>query len=405
MTVSRRTFMGGVAAGAAATALVSCTAGGGSGGDRARSGEGVVVLVGLLGGNDGLNTVVPAHDGRYRDVRGGLALDTGGLLRIGEGFALAPQLKELKKLWDAEHLAVVHGVGYPEPRLSHFDSMAVWYTADPKAHEHTGWVGRWLDRQKRHDPLRAVSVGEALSPALLGGTESGASVPVGAFGVDADDAVVRAWRAAGAVTGTQGLAGAAAQAITDVGVIERRLAGTSTAGGGRSAGAGAAGGGAAGALAGQMERIRALLDADLGTRVFTATLGGFDTHSDQAGTQPRLLEQVDGAVGAFLSDLAGGKGAKKARVTLVIWSEFGRRVGQNGSGTDHGTANVLFVAGEGVKGGHYGEPPSLTELDDDGNLRMTTDFRCVYATLLGGVLGADAGDVLAGRFRSLGFLG
>ncbi|MEY9875189.1 uncharacterized protein (DUF1501 family) [Streptacidiphilus sp. MAP12-33] len=360
------------------------------------SGMPVLVLVTLYGGNDGLNTVVPAGDPAYQSARPELAYSPGQVLDLGEGLGLNPALKGLHSLWGAGRLAVVRGVGYPQPSHSHFQSMDIWQTASPSLPTTTGWLGRWLDAQGR-DPLRAVSLGGTLPPLLAGATTSGSALPVGAFHLPAG-ATLSAYTALGAAApGDPATLAAAATADRDLltvahsfGPVLDTLAATKES-------TGAVG---EGSLAQQLDVVAACVAAKVPTRVYAVSLGGFDTHAGEKATQEQLLGTFDQAVSGFL-----GKVAHSANpVVLAAYSEFGRRVQANANqGTDHGTAAPLFVAGTPVKGGFHGAQPSLTDLDA-GDLRFTTDFRSVYATLLYRVLAADPHQVLGQDFPQLGFL-
>jgi len=363
---------------------------------------GVLVVVTLYGGNDGLNTVIPAGDKAYQDARPELAYQPEEVLDLGEGLGLNPGMKGLKGLWDERKLAVVRGVGYPKPDHSHFRSMAIWQTASPDTSVPTGWLGRWLDTSGA-DPLRAVSVEPVLPPLLAGESTAAASMPVSglvlpkgelgnafaALGTPVpgeDPWRARASRSIGDLhDAVRVLGGAAHDASEKDDEDEQRNKGASA--GGRSD------------LAAQLDLVAGLVEAGVPTRAYSVSLGGFDTHSDERGTQQRLLTELDAALTPFVRRLQGSDRGKQ--VTVLVYSEFGRRVRANASeGTDHGTAGPMFVLGEHVQGGFHGEQPSLTDLDND-DLKATTDFRDVYATVLGDVLGADPGRVLSGHSTRL----
>lgn len=349
----------------------------------------VLVLVTLYGGNDGLNTVVPAADGAYRSARPDLAYDEGEVLDVGEGLGLNPGLTGLKRQWDAGRLAIVRGVGYPRPDHSHFRSMDIWQTADPVSPSATGWIGRWLDATSR-DPLEAISLEPVLPPLLAGATTTGAALPLRGLALPGG-ALGTAFAAMGAPgAGEPELQAAAARSITDL----HRSVGTF--GGAVSD---ADDGSGDGELAAQLDVVARCIQAGAPTRVYSVSLGGFDTHADERDTQQRLLTEFDGAVSGFLERMTGDR-----QVVVTAYSEFGRRVAANANeGTDHGTAGPVFVAGSGVRGGFVGEQPSLTDLDD-GDLKAGTDFRDVYATLLTRVLGSDPEPVLGAGRRELPLL-
>jgi uncharacterized protein (DUF1501 family) len=351
-------------------------------------GAGVLVLVTLYGGNDGINTLIPYGDDAYHDARPDLAYAQGDVIHLDERLGLNPAMKGLAQLWGRRQLAIVRGVGYPKPDHSHFRSMDIWQTASPAEPVSTGWIGRWLDATG-DDALRAVNIGPVLPPlavgekctaaALLPGGAPGKAEQfddvMGALGVDdADDtpamaAVRKAYRAARTANTAFESVKPAAQGHNS--------------------------------LAAQLGVVAAAVKARVPTRVYTVQLGGFDTHADERETQQRLLQTFDEAVGSFLAQVAD------PNVVVMAYSEFGRRVHANASaGTDHGTAGPVFVAGAPggpVKGGFYGEEPSLTDLDN-GDLKFSTDFRDVYHELLVKTVGTDpAPSVGAGR-RALGFL-
>jgi uncharacterized protein (DUF1501 family) len=378
-----------------------------AGSDPLPLGTGVVVLVTLYGGNDGLNTVVPAADPAYRAARPQLAIPEPDVLPLGEGLGLNPGLTGAKKLWDAGRLAIVRGVSYPKPDRSHFRSMAIWQTASPQTAVSTGWIGRWLDATGG-DPLRAVALDPVLPPALAGATTAGAALPLSGLRLPGG-ALGTGLRALGAPQdGEPAPQARAAAAFRDV-VRTADLLGPALDGSGaddpsdgdeeRTNGASAGG---RGALAAQLDVVRRCIELGAPARVYSTSLGGFDTHANERGTQQRLLTELDGAVTGFLDDL--GRGPRGKDVVVLVYSEFGRRVAANASdGTDHGTAGPVLVAGAAVRGGFYGEQPSLTDLDD-GDLKPTTDFRDVYATMLAKVLSTDPARVLDGHDHQLPLL-
>jgi uncharacterized protein (DUF1501 family) len=393
-TLTRRRFLiaSGVAGGAAlaaggtAYALSDILA---TKGDRP-AGAKTLVLVTLYGGNDGLNTVIPYADPAYHDARPSLAYQPAEVLQLDKALGLNPGLKGFKKLFDQKKLAIVRGVGYPKPDHSHFRSMDIWQTGQPDRPGTTGWLGRWLDATGG-DPRHAVSFEPVLPPVLAGATTAGAAVPtksgkavtLPAFGKPSP--------------GEPPLQARAARVYADLAEVDTMIHGVdaSPQAGPSEAAAPATGtGGARTALSVQLDLVARCVEANVATRVFSVSLGGFDLHADEKEPQQRLLTELDTAISGFVNRMAGTEAGRK--VTVAIYSEFGRRVRANASdGTDHGTASDLFVLGAPVRGGFYGAQPSLTDLDN-GDLKFTTDFRDVYATLLHDVLGADPGRVLAG---------
>ncbi len=420
MPITRREFvLGGLGAGVAGAAgLVLARQPGGSAsaprpsaqaGPAAATGagkDGILVLLTLYGGNDGLNTVIPYEDGGYLGGRTALGYQPDQVLPLGDGLGLHPNLTQLKGMWDARRLAIVRGVGYPNPNRSHFRSMDIWQSAMPDDQVVTGWIGRWLDTTGA-DPLRAVSVGGSL-PRIFGGEKAaGAAVPVGALTLPGGPAIRSAFAAvAQPSAGASPLAARVSQSGHDLltvdDAIAHMLAGQAENDEAASGSTSLEGAGGANSLIPQLELVARLVKAGSPTRVYGVSLGGFDTHANEKETHARLLGDVDEAVGGFFRSLDGS--TEGSRVALVAYSEFGRRVAANGSGgTDHGTAAPVFVAGARVKGGFYGDNPSLTDLDS-GDLRFTTDFRSVYATLLEELIGIESKAALGGPFAPVPFL-
>ncbi len=390
----------GIAGGAAWATLA------GSAGTRAvasaASTGGTLVLVTLYGGNDGLDTVVPVADPAYQKARGTLAVSEHDALALADGLALHPSLARLKRRYDAGTVAIVRGVGYPNPDHSHFRSMSIWQTASPQTPVTSGWLGRWLDAtssaaNSSGGPIQAVGVGATLTPALVGQHRSAAAVPTGILAVPggALGTSIRALYRPDASAGKGTLLDAVAGVDNDYLSVADHL--------GPLLGSAGTGGDD---LASQLGIVARLIKAGVPTQAYAVSLGGFDTHAGEEPTHTRLLGELDSALDTFLTSVASSPHSD--RLVVMVYSEFGRRVVPNASGgTDHGTAAPVIVAGPGVRGGMYGDQPSLTKLGtgpDDGDLIATTDFRDVYATVLSDVLGSDPGPVLGPGRRSLGFV-
>lgn len=383
-TVTRRELLLGAGALGAATALGACTRGGnrptGEGPapteepTKAPAGpDGILVLITLYGGNDGLNTVVPVGDPRYAELRGTLAIDPAGVHDIGEGFALHPELSRSKALWDAGRFAVVHGVGFDGLDRSHFHCMDVWQ-AGREDDATSGWLGRWLDATGT-DPLDAVVVGRRL-PLLARGEERAAAViPTGPFALPGSPVLRRLLAEVSDAPAPGPLGDLVRQSTADLLAVVDAV------------GPAVAGTPAEDTLAARIDTVATLIEAGGPTRAYAVELDGFDTHANQPATHAGLLGQLDAALGT-LFDRVGDR-----PVTALVYSEFGRRVVPNASsGTDHGRAGTVLLAGN-VRGGHHGEPSPLDGLVD-GDLATTTDLRAVYAAVLEGVLGIEARDVL-----------
>jgi len=353
-------------------------------------GAGVLLLVTLYGGNDGINTLIPYADHAYHDARPELAYAPDEVLHLDSQLGLNPAMKGLAQLWTQRQLAIVRGVSYPKPDHSHFRSMDIWQTASPAEPVSTGWIGRWLD-STGDDPLRAVNIGPVLPPLAVGAKYTAAAlstahVPpqqadrfdevMSALGTDdpadtpAMAAVRKSYRAARTTSKTFESVKPAAEEHNS--------------------------------LSAQLSMVAAAVRAGVPTRVYAVQLGGFDTHANERATQQRLLQTLDEAVTPFLHDMAGDRYGKN--VVLMAYSEFGRRVVANASeGTDHGTAGPVFIAGVPVKGGFYGAEPSLTDLDH-GDLKYTSDFRDIYYELLSRTVGTDPTPSVGTGRNSLGFL-
>jgi uncharacterized protein (DUF1501 family) len=361
----------------------------------------VLVVVNLQGGNDGLNTIVPFGMPAYYKYRPTLGIAAGDVLRIDETVGFNPQLKALKALFDQNKVAVVQGVGYPKPDYSHFRSTEIWQTAAPDAYASTGWLGRYLDGagSAAHANLfDAVAIAPVLPELLIAqNVDVPAISQVQGYGLASDRNTQSRDAFHSFVSDTsvpfQSPYLARVAEIEDHAQrgseeLPKLIAGYKT-----DASYPATPLGRSLALAAQIVGSR------LGTKVLYVQHGSFDTHTTQKATQDRLLAEFGNAIAAFYADLAAH--GNDGRVLTMTFSEFGRRVGENASrGTDHGSAAPLFLIGAGVKGGVYGTHPSLDELDN-GNLRFSTDFRSVYATVLEKWLARPAAPVLAGTFSTI----
>ena len=366
----------------------------------------VLVAVTLYGGNDGLGTVIPYADGHYHDARPDLAYKPEEVLHLDDALGLNPSMKGISALWKQNRVAIVRGVGYPRPDHSHFRSMDIWQTASPETPINTGWIGRWLDATG-DDPLRAIDVGNTLPPMCVGANATAASLAAGREMTVPKD-LAAAIDALGKVDPTDGMAAAMVcesyrAERTVATTVLPALQATDTDDGTGEAGADGASAGGQGNLSAQLDVVARCIKAGVPTKVYSVSLGGFDTHADEKGTQSTQLGQLDVASSRFLADMANdprGQG-----VVMLVYSEFGRRVAANASqGTDHGTAGPVFVMGGPVRGGFYGDEPSLTDLDN-GDLKGNVDFRTVYGELLHKVLAADPAEILGtARGNDLGFL-
>jgi uncharacterized protein (DUF1501 family) len=364
----------------------------------------VLVVVNFQGGNDGLNTVVPFASQAYYRYRPSLAVPQGDVLRINDSIGLNPELKPLKAMYDRGQVAIVNGAGYPKPDFSHFRSTEIWQTAAPDKYLSTGWLGRYLDSADlpQDNLFNAVAISDVLPEVLVADRVDVAAIAQlngygltsdrkGSVGSDEFHSFVQDANVPFRSPYLTQVAAIEDHAQRGAEELPKLVAGYTPAGTypatpfGRSL-----------ALAAQ------IIGTKLGTRVLFVQLGSFDTHTTQKGTQDRLLADFANGMAAFYADLAAH--GNDGRVLTMTFSEFGRRVAENGSrGTDHGTAAPVFVMGGGVKGGVYGEHPSLDTLDN-GNLTYTTDFRSVYATVLEKWLKRPSSGIVGAGFDQLPIL-
>jgi uncharacterized protein (DUF1501 family) len=358
-----------------------------------------LVLIQVQGGDDGLNVVVPYADPAYAAARPTIAVPRDQVLPLGGGLGLAPSLRALFPAWQAGDLAVVLGLGYPDPNFSHFRSIDIWNTASPSDRVlATGWVARAFApaRPPRSLAADAVVIGsDDLGPLRGLGmrtvviNDPRQFVREAAAGMSAGPAAGGAAPDAGATAAERRLVEVQQDTVHAARAIRDAIAKTP----------GFATEFPETPLGRQMETAATLLAGGLQVPVIKLTLGGFDTHTDEKARQPKLLEELAGAVAAF-RDAMREKGLWND-VLVVTYSEFGRRVQENASGgTDHGTAAPQFVLGGAVKGGLVGREPSLSDLDG-GDLRFTTDFRSLYATIAREWWGLGTGFLAGGPFPLL----
>jgi uncharacterized protein (DUF1501 family) len=360
---------------------------------EAKPDDRVLVVIQLSGGNDGINTVVPYGDEGYAKHRDRLRLPIERLHKLDDQVALHSFMRPMADLFQQQRLAIVQGVGYPNPNRSHDVSMAIWHTArfDPAEHKGYGWLGRALDgRPTRPGSPAAMLVGDGPLPTAVIGRQSIA----GTFS-RIDELAVHNPSARGALAAgspDDGLEAFVRRAALDAYATADEVT-AATARKRTSATY------ASSQLGQHLALIARLIEADLPTRVYYAVQGGYDTHAVQMDLHARLLGDLSGALAGFLDDLKTA--GLEDRVLVMTFSEFGRRVAENASaGTDHGTAGPMFLAGRGAKPGLIGPAPSLLDLDE-GDLKMTVDFRRVYASVLRNWLAVDPAAVLAGEFETL----
>ena len=366
-----------------------------------------LVVVQLSGGNDYLNTVIPYNDGGYYDYRPTVRIEQDRVLPLDDTHAFNPDMAPIKSLWDEKKVAVINGIGYPNPNRSHFRSMDIWHTAEPDDIGTEGWLGRAI---REIDPagenvLTGVNFGRGLPRALgcrgvpvasVGNLETYGLFPdvqderlrkyaLEAFakmygGDKGKDAVMDFLGQTGsdALKGADILRTAPAQYTSSVEY-------------------------AANPIAQSLRSAAQVMFADLGTRIYYTQHGSFDTHSGELASHAKLWQEVSGAVSDFMDDLK--EHGREDDAIVFIFSEFGRRIKDNGSGTDHGSGGVAFVVGGQVDGGLYGQYPSLRPEDQlEGDLRFNNDFRSTYSTILDQWLGLEAEPIVNGRFEQIDFL-
>jgi len=354
----------------------------------------ILVVLELSGGNDGLNTLVPYGDDAYYRLRPKLGIRRDKLRPIDEHYGFSAGMAGFERLYKDGRLAVIHGCGYDGPSFSHFTSMAYWHTAAPNSGSPYGWIGRLADSlEPEGRPNFIVNIDARQSLAV----RSRRHVPVVFDRPDRFQrkgyqqqqwAFTRAADPDKAATPSQRYLREVARSARDASALIRDAWGRYSTPMDY------------GLVPLDLPKVAALIDAGLPARLYYTSFrnNAFDTHVHQSNLHARLLTYTADAVHAFFADLE--RIGRADDVTMLIFSEFGRRVPENANlGTDHGTANLMFVAGKPVRGGHYGEAPSLTNLDEGDNLRHTTDFRRVYASVIEGWLQhGNAEGILNGRF-------
>ncbi len=386
--MKRRTLLQGVAGIAGLT---------GVGWTRAESGSPILVVVELSGGNDGLNSVVPFGDDAYYRHRPTIGIRRSDLLPLDEMYGFNPGMLGFKRLWDNGELAIVHGCGYAQPSYSHFTAMAYWHTGSPHGGSEYGWLGRAADQmatERRDDMIINVAASQSLA------VKSAVHTPV-VFDeperfqrhrwMQTEAAVAQAHQAGNATRDFLHAVSASAQ------VSAERI---------RAAWQSYKTPVDYGIAPMDLPKVAACIDAGLPTQLYHVAFrnNAFDTHVQQPALHRRLLSYACDGIHGFVQDLK--RLGHDRRVVVLVYSEFGRRVPENANlGTDHGSANHMFLAGSPVRGGMYGEAPSLTNLVDGDNLAYTTDFRRVYATVLESWLRVPAANVVGEGFDPLPIIG
>lgn len=393
-SLDRRRFLQAAAAGVGVSMMPSWLDGVAGAATPLGANQGVLVLVTLDGGADPLDMFVPISNGAYYQRRGGIAVGAAHALHLNPHRGMHPYLKHLRARWNLGEVAIVDGVGNPEVDLSHFSAMADVQHGGPSAGvPKTGWLGRYLDGLGA-DPLHGVAIGPRLPLVLTGARTVGTTLPSQVDFVRESRDHNRSLDAALVAMGAN---------TTGLGNLGDRLADTTAGMMGVSAKTRPLYGTASGtSFAHQMRLAANLINANLGIRCITIRHAGYDSHAKQPEMLGSRLAELDAGLAAFHSTLSG---TFANRSLVLCMSEFGRRVGANGSGgTDHGAGQSVLAVGKGVRGGFHGSLPSLTDLTREGNLKHGIDYRHVLSTVVSRWLGADPTQVL-GLSGDLGFLG
>jgi len=390
MHIDRRSFLGGSLGVFGALAL------GRNARARPCAKERKLVIVELYGGNDGLNTVVPLGEKGYHGPRARIGLSPASLLPIADGRAFNPRFVGLQPLFKAGVLSVVEGTGYPNPNRSHFSSQDIWYTARPTGRASgDGWIGRLLEELYPDDlaQAHAFHIGAGTPYMLHSSTRPVAFLEVpAAFRFAQDSAAIAAAlersgpmqgdSAQGRIQSVARSAQAASSAVREaVARYKPRTEYPKVQ------------------LGTDLCNVAAILSSEMGARVLTVRQDGYDFHDDQLRRQDVLLHELDACLASFYKDFLETPAGES--VTLLVFSEFGRRVADNASGgTDHGTAGPLFLLGRSLQPGLHGKHPSLEDLDE-GDLRFTTDFRSVYSSVIENWFGLPSERILGAKYPTL----
>ena len=366
-----------------------------------------VVVIELQGGNDALNTVIPYENGLYYDFRSGVGIPQPDVLKLGNEVGLNPSLAPLKGLWDEGKVAIINGIGYPNPNRSHFRSRDVWYTAESEKIGAEGWLGATIrDMDPRgENVLTGVNFGRGLPRAMLCKGVPVASVAnLETYGLmpDIQDETARrhALETFSRIYGPAESKDTVAQVLGETGSNALRGADrlrtapelySSTVEYADSP------------IGQSLRNVARVMSADLGTRIYYAQHGSFDTHSNELQAHAKLWTDVSTAINDFTADLE--EHGLVDDTLIMVFSEFGRRIKDNGTGTDHGSGGVAFVIGGSVQGGTYGEYPSLRPEDQlEGDMHFTNDFRSTYATILDQWLGLDPAPIVHGNYEQFSFV-
>ena len=366
--------------------------------------EKVLVVIQLSGGNDYLNCIVPYENGHYKDARPNIKITDDQVIPLDQGYGLNPGMSQIKDLYHQGKVAIIHGIGYPVPNRSHFRSMDIWHTAEPATVGSKGWLGQAIAQLDPNgsNVVTAVNFANGLPRALAAPNVPVASVGdlenygllTGVAGVEQRNMALNAFSrmytplvcnhsvmeylgqvGLDAMRGADILKEAPKRYVSTVEYPENSFAKS-------------------------MKAVAQVHLADLGTRIFYTQYGSFDTHTDEVALQKNLWEDISSSVAALFQDLEEHQ--RGDEVTILMFSEFGRRVRDNGTGTDHGSGGVAFVLGNQVKGGHYNEYPSLDPVKlVEGDLAFNNDFRGLYTDILEDWLDVEARPIVNGVYEKV----
>ena len=361
-----------------------------------------LIVIQLSGGNDYLNTVIPYSEGKYYDYRSTVNIPQNKVIPIDDHYGFNPSMGPVKSLWDEGKVAIINGIGYQNPNRSHFRSMDIWHTAEPDSIGKDGWLGRAI---RDIDPqgenvLTGINFGRGLPRAMACPGVSVASVgDLDTYGLfpDVKDEELRMFTleafskmyggAAGRDPVMELLGQTGQDALQGADILRTAPAMYSSSVEY-----------APDSLAQNVKSISQVFHANVGARVLYTQHGPFDTHAGELISHAKLWDEVAGAVGCLMDDLK--EHGTENDASILIFSEFGRRIQDNGSGSDHGSGGVAFMIGGAVNGGTYGEYPSLAEAEQiEGDLRSNNDFRSVYTGILEDWLGLDAAPIVNGQFE------
>jgi len=359
-----------------------------------------LVVIQLAGGNDGLNTVIPYQNDLYYKKRPSLAFSKNNILTLNDELGFHQSLKAFKALYDKGYVSIINNVGYPNPNRSHFRSTDIWQTAsDSNAYFSTGWIGRYLD-ENNAEPHLAIELDNSLSLILKGAHKTGLATKntSGLYKLthnpffekllnEQKNKAIHVHNNAAYLYQTLIDASSSAKYIFETSkTYKSKISYPKNP------------------FANQLKTTATFINSHLNSKVYFVSMGGFDTHTNQLTRQSKLLQVFSESIATFVKDLEQHDTFKDT--LILVFSEFGRRVKENASsGTDHGTANNVFIIGKNLKKpGIYNELPNLADLDKNGDLKYSMDFRSVYATILSNWMDADAGKILRNDFKKLDFI-